>query len=87
MAKPRQYVKYSSQKSDFKAYKQSALLGIEGAKSACHSYLDPGIGEALDYLRLKKLGGSNIVCVVDLQNGEGESCAVAEFSTFQPVCS
>lgn len=27
------------------------------------------------------------VCVVDLQNGEGESCAVAEFSTFQPVCS
>ena len=26
------------------------------------------------------------VCVVDLQNGEGESCAVAEFSMFQPVC-
>lgn len=27
------------------------------------------------------------VCVVDLQNGDGESCAVAEFSTFQPVCN
>ena len=25
-------------------------------------------------------------CVVDLQNGDGESCAVAEFSMFQPVC-